>query len=112
MYCKCCFILCLPCPDNCINFSNHLPSSPSNESESSKADGKEKLELEERNSDQNPDKIESVRTKVYIYANGSITKITEILQLSVENIAFREVKGYFKCYAIMTTSSFLRSGVK
>lgn len=86
------------------NFSNQLSSSPEIERDSSKADGEEELDLDERNSNRNSDKIEFVRTQVYIYSNGSITKITETLLSSAENIALRQVKGYLKCYSIMTTN--------
>ena len=68
MYCKCCSILCLPCPQNCFILSNTLnPPIPL----TSQADIVNESALRNVDSGENLRETEDVMTKIYVYSNGT-----------------------------------------
>ena len=87
IYCKCCSILCCPCPQNCINISQDLSSSQSLEIAFSHVD----------DGNENVENTKSCGTEIFIYLNGDMIWTTESLSAQDE-IELNKVA--YQCYYI------------
>ena len=90
MFCKCCSIICLPCPQNCFNLSNDFTSTITLNETSCNENDIEEAELDHLNPIESKKDAQCCGTEIGIYSNGSMTWIIEP-PLSDEVISLKEV---------------------
>ena len=90
IFCKCCSVICLPCPQNCFNLSNEFSSTLTLNEASCAENDMEEPELDQCYPIESEKESECSGTEIGVYSNGSITWITEP-PLSDEAIALQEV---------------------
>ena len=90
MFCKCCSIICLPCPQNCFNLSNDFTSTITLNETSCIENDIVESELDHLNPIESNKDTECCGTEIGIYSNGSMTWIIEP-PLSDERISLKEV---------------------
>ena len=92
IYCKCCNILCFPCPQNCFHFNNTLnplaPLTPRSDIEKDSA-------CQTIDSGENLSEADDATTKIYVYSNGN-TKWLSGKPSSTETIQSKQVQEYLK----------------
>ena len=76
MFCKCCSIICLPCPQNCFNLTNEFSSTLTLDETSCEEHDFEDQQLDHFDPIENDKDVECCGTEVGIYSNGSIIWIT------------------------------------
>ena len=73
MYCKCCYMLCLPCPENCFHLNNLLPTTLPSEKNSNQMHDESDTALQNLNFDDTSKDAEDIVTQIYVYKHGKIT---------------------------------------
>ena len=76
MHCTCCYVLCLPCPQNCITFSQKY-SQISSDDTSNHENGVDVNALKEISFDENDDDDRDCGTDIHIYSYNNIVWTTK-----------------------------------
>lgn len=97
MYCKCCNILCLPCPQNCFHLNNTLNPL---ESLAPQAEIENDSELQNENSGEISRDGEDEMTKIYIYSNGN-TRWLSGKPRPTEKLQLKQVKIYYELWRLL-----------
>ena len=70
VYCKCFYILCLPCPNNCINLNSEIPPIQTEPTNPSPPDDDREPETKQRSSTSQEKDNQKANTELYFYSKG------------------------------------------
>ena len=93
VFCKCCSIVCFPCPQNCFNLSNKLSPTIILDDTSSRDNDIKESELEPIVDNESKKDDAGCSTEIYLYSKGSIVWISRPT-LQEETVSLKEVFIY------------------